>query len=97
MGWILYLRCWQAEVVRSTEGRVLPCQTKNQIHCTWYQSSVETVGMGYFRDPWGEGEGVAVMVGGWEREIAGGWGVCPAKLKIERNVLGIGLVLKRMV
>jgi hypothetical protein len=66
MGWILYLRCWQAEAVRSTEGGVLPCQTKNQKHCTWYQSSVETVGMGYFRDPWGEGEGVVVMVGGWE-------------------------------
>lgn len=61
-----------------------------------WEGEINRSGMGYFRDPWGEREGV-VVVGGWEREIARGWGVCPAKLKIERNVLGIGLVLKRIV
>jgi hypothetical protein len=35
-----------------------------------------------------------VVVGCRDEEIAWGWGFGPAKPKTERNVLGIGLVLK---
>jgi hypothetical protein len=42
----------------------------------------------------GGDEQILEVAGGWEREIQWGRGICPTKLKTERDVLSIGLVLK---
>ena len=79
------------------EAGFLPCQTKNQVHCTRYRLGVEAVGVGCLEGLWGEEEVVVVVMGCQEWEIGRGQGFCPAKPKTECVALGIEQVWRLLV